>query len=134
LLFYYQIEGSLYLLSLVKKITRTGDNPLTYYYLLTGQKSQIVYPNNASVNLSYDDQGQLTSLINRRPDASVLSSYDRIIDHLKLRFMAGKPPPSCVFQQVALKRVRFLRSGRGRRGRSGRRSALEISPEMTSRP
>jgi len=27
---------------------------------------------------------------------------DRIIDHLKLRFVAEKPPPSHVFQQVAL--------------------------------
>jgi hypothetical protein len=27
---------------------------------------------------------------------------DRIIDHLKLRFIAEKPPPSHVFGQVAL--------------------------------
>jgi hypothetical protein len=27
---------------------------------------------------------------------------DRIIDHLKLTFVAEKPPPSHVFQQVAL--------------------------------
>ena len=27
---------------------------------------------------------------------------DRIIDHLKLRFVAEKPPPSYVFEQVAL--------------------------------
>jgi hypothetical protein len=27
---------------------------------------------------------------------------DRIIDHLKLRFVAAKPPPSHVFEQVAL--------------------------------
>jgi hypothetical protein len=27
---------------------------------------------------------------------------DRIIDHLKLTFAAEKPPPSSVFQQVAL--------------------------------
>jgi transposase len=27
---------------------------------------------------------------------------DRIIDHLKLRFVADKPPPSHVFEQVAL--------------------------------
>jgi len=27
---------------------------------------------------------------------------DRIIDHLKLKFVAEKPPPSHVFQQVAL--------------------------------
>jgi hypothetical protein len=27
---------------------------------------------------------------------------DRIIDHLKLRFAAAKPPPSHVFEQVAL--------------------------------
>jgi len=27
---------------------------------------------------------------------------DRIIDHLKLRFAAEKPPPPHVFQQVAL--------------------------------
>jgi hypothetical protein len=30
------------------------------------------------------------------------SSVDRIIDHLKLTFVAEKPPPSHVFQQVAL--------------------------------
>ena len=29
-------------------------------------------------------------------------AVDRIIDHLKLRFTAEKPPPSRVFQQVAL--------------------------------
>jgi len=29
-------------------------------------------------------------------------AVDRIIDHLKLRFVAEKPPPSYVFQQVAL--------------------------------
>ena len=29
-------------------------------------------------------------------------AVDRIIDHLKLRFVAEKPPPSHVFQQVAL--------------------------------
>jgi len=29
-------------------------------------------------------------------------SVDRIIDHLKLRFVAEKPPPSHDFQQVAL--------------------------------
>jgi len=27
---------------------------------------------------------------------------DRIIDHLKLRFVAAKPPPPHVFEQVAL--------------------------------
>ena len=27
---------------------------------------------------------------------------DRIIDHLKLQFVAAKPPPSHVFEQVAL--------------------------------
>jgi hypothetical protein len=27
---------------------------------------------------------------------------DRIIDHLKLAFLAAKPPPSHVFEQVAL--------------------------------
>jgi hypothetical protein len=34
-----------------------------------------------------------------------ITSYpavDRIIDHLKLRFVAEKPPPSHVFEQVAL--------------------------------
>lgn len=30
------------------------------------------------------------------------SAVDRIIDHLKLTFAAAKPPPSCVFEQVAL--------------------------------
>ena len=29
---------------------------------------------------------------------------DRIIDHLKLTFVAAKPPPSGVFEQVALTR------------------------------
>jgi hypothetical protein len=29
-------------------------------------------------------------------------AIDRIIDHLKLRFVADKPPPSYVFEQVAL--------------------------------
>jgi len=29
-------------------------------------------------------------------------AMDRIIDHLKLRFVADKPPPSHVFEQVAL--------------------------------
>jgi len=27
---------------------------------------------------------------------------DRIIDHLKLTFVAEKPPPSCVFTEVTL--------------------------------
>ena len=30
------------------------------------------------------------------------SVVDRIIDHLKLTFAAAKPPPSHVFEQVAL--------------------------------
>jgi len=30
------------------------------------------------------------------------AAVDRIIDHLKLTFVAEKPPPSCVFEQVAL--------------------------------
>jgi hypothetical protein len=30
------------------------------------------------------------------------AAVDRIIDHLKLRFIAEKPPPSRVFEQVAL--------------------------------
>ena len=34
---------------------------------------------------------------------------DRIIDHLKLTFAAAKPPPSHVFEQVALTVVRFSR-------------------------
>jgi len=29
-------------------------------------------------------------------------AVDRIIEHLKLRFVAEKPPPSRVFEQVAL--------------------------------
>ena len=29
-------------------------------------------------------------------------AVDRIIDHLKLRFVADKPPPPHVFEQVAL--------------------------------
>jgi hypothetical protein len=29
-------------------------------------------------------------------------AVDRIIDHLKLTFVAEKPPPSLVFEQVAL--------------------------------
>jgi YD repeat-containing protein len=59
----------------VKNITRSGESPLAYYYLLTGQKAQVLYPNNARVDYSYDDQGRLTSIINRKPDMSVLSSY-----------------------------------------------------------
>jgi len=59
----------------VKNITRSGDNPLAYYYLLTGQKAQVLYPNNARIDYSYDDQGRVTSIINRKPDMSVLSSY-----------------------------------------------------------
>jgi len=31
-----------------------------------------------------------------------VSVVDRIIDHLKLGFVAAKPPPSHVFEQVAL--------------------------------
>jgi hypothetical protein len=31
-----------------------------------------------------------------------VSVVDRIIDHLKLEFVAAKPPPSHVFEQVAL--------------------------------
>ncbi len=73
--FAYYDDGS------VKTITRSGDNPLTYYYLLTGQKSQVVYPNNSSVNLSYDDQGRLTGIINRKPDSNVLSSYSYGYDY-----------------------------------------------------
>jgi hypothetical protein len=30
------------------------------------------------------------------------AAVDRIIDHLKLTFVAAKPPPSHVFEQVAL--------------------------------
>jgi len=59
----------------VKNITRSGDSPLAYYYLLTGQKAQVLYPNNARIDYTYDDQGRLTSIINRKPDMSVLSSY-----------------------------------------------------------
>jgi len=29
-------------------------------------------------------------------------AVDRIIDHLKLTFIAEKPPPSCVIEQVVL--------------------------------
>ena len=29
-------------------------------------------------------------------------AVDRIIEHLKLTFVAEKPPPSCVIEQVAL--------------------------------
>jgi hypothetical protein len=31
-----------------------------------------------------------------------IAVVDRIIDHLKLRFVGAKPPPSHVFEQVAL--------------------------------
>jgi hypothetical protein len=34
--------------------------------------------------------------------AAIQTFGDRIIDHLKLRFVADKPPPSHVFEQVAL--------------------------------
>jgi hypothetical protein len=30
------------------------------------------------------------------------ATADRIIDHLKLTFVAAKPPPSHVFEQIAL--------------------------------
>jgi YD repeat-containing protein len=46
-----------------------------YYYTLNGQKEQVLYPNNSRADFSHDDQGRLTSIVNRRPDASVLSSY-----------------------------------------------------------
>jgi hypothetical protein len=36
-----------------------------------------------------------------KPEA-IYQAIDRIIDHLKLRFIAEKPPPSRVFEQVAL--------------------------------
>ncbi|MDP2907692.1 MAG: acid--CoA ligase [Nanoarchaeota archaeon] len=29
-------------------------------------------------------------------------AVDRIVNHLKLRFIAEKPPPSCVIEQVTL--------------------------------
>jgi len=29
-------------------------------------------------------------------------SLDRIVNHLKLRFIAEKPPPSCIIEQVVL--------------------------------
>ena len=32
----------------------------------------------------------------------IAGSIDRIIDHLKLAFIAEKPPPPCVSEQVAL--------------------------------
>jgi hypothetical protein len=31
-----------------------------------------------------------------------VSVVDRIIDHLRLRFVGAKPPPSYVFEQIAL--------------------------------
>ena len=67
--FSYYDDGS------VKTITRSGENPVAYSYLLTGQRSQVVYPNASRVDSSYDDQGRLTRVVNRKPDASVLSSY-----------------------------------------------------------
>jgi len=67
--FSYYDDGS------VKTITRSGENPVAYSYLLTGQRSQVVYPNASRADSSYDDQGRLTSVVNRKPDASVLSSY-----------------------------------------------------------
>jgi len=59
----------------VKNITRSSESPLAYYYLLTGQKAQVLYPNNSRVDYTYDDQGRLASIINRKPDMSILSSY-----------------------------------------------------------
>ena len=59
----------------VKNITRSGDSPLVYYYLLSGQRAQVLYPNNARADYAYDDQGRLTGIINRKPDMTVLSSY-----------------------------------------------------------
>ncbi|HUU38462.1 MAG TPA: hypothetical protein VMW46_09725 [Candidatus Desulfaltia sp.] len=35
-------------------------------------------------------------------DKGQLDVVDRIIDHIKLTFVADKPPPSPVFEQVAL--------------------------------
>jgi RHS repeat-associated protein len=67
--FSYYDDGS------VKNITRSGDSPLAYHYLLSGQKAQVLYPNNARINYNYDDQGRLTSVTNRKPDMSILSSY-----------------------------------------------------------
>jgi len=65
----------------VKSITKSGDYPLIYYYTLNGQKEQIIYPNNSRVDYSYDDQGRLISIINSKPDASLLSSYSYGYDY-----------------------------------------------------
>ena len=59
----------------VRSITRAGDNPLYYSYTLNGQKEQVIYPNNSRADYAYDNQGRLVSIVNRKPDASVLSSY-----------------------------------------------------------
>ena len=69
--------------SSVKSITKSGDQIL-YYYTLNGQKSQVLYPNNSRADFSHDNQGRLTSIVNRRPDASVLSSYTYGYDMLLL--------------------------------------------------
>jgi len=36
------------------------------------------------------------------PALREVAVVDRIIDHLKLRFVAAKPPPPHVFEQIAL--------------------------------
>jgi hypothetical protein len=49
------------------------------------------------------------------------AAVDRIIDHLRLKFVAEKPPPSHVIEQVALmaaeERVEYYKGRRFREGR-----------------
>ena len=45
---------------------------------------------------------------------------DRIIDYLKLVYVSEKPPPSCVFEQVALAAEEQRSIFRDRRFRDGR--------------
>lgn len=62
------------------KEVRVGSDVTTYTYNANGSKTKVVYPDGANENYTYNNDGLLTSLINKGVDETTIDSYAYTFD------------------------------------------------------
>lgn len=59
---------------------KVGDETTAYEYYDNGSRSKVIYPDNTTESYTYDKKNQVISLINKKSDGTVISSYQYTYD------------------------------------------------------
>jgi RHS repeat-associated protein len=68
--------------NLLNTVTDFNTKLTKYYYRDDGSLLEIIYPNNTTATYGYDEASRLISLVNKKPDNSIISSYTYQLDEI----------------------------------------------------